>query len=72
MCVLQYEIAMGEFPYPLKSLRSIFGLIQMVVNGEPPRLHDDRFNDDFKDFITQWYNMICHTPTILDYTTTIQ
>jgi serine/threonine protein kinase len=51
--ITMYEIAKGEFPYPLKSLRSIFGLIQLVVNGDPPRLHDDRFSDHFKDFIAK-------------------
>lgn len=45
---------MGTFPYPTESLRSIFGLIEMIVNGLPPRLTSDRFSEEHKDFVAQW------------------
>ncbi|XP_003385734.1 PREDICTED: dual specificity mitogen-activated protein kinase kinase 6-like [Amphimedon queenslandica] len=51
--ITMYEIAMGEFPYPVDTLRSIFGLIEMIVKGSPPRLTSDRFSGEHKDFVAQ-------------------
>lgn len=56
-------MAKGEFPYPIESLRSIFGLIKLIVKGDPPRLTDERFSEDLKEFVALWCvlvnEMIC-------------
>lgn len=45
-------MATGSFPY--KMWANPFEQLKQVVNDEPPRLTDDRYSDDFKDFIAQW------------------
>jgi len=47
------ELALGEFPY--KKWSNIFEQLNAVVNGEPPRLPNDRFSPELQDFVARWY-----------------
>ncbi|KAK2156987.1 hypothetical protein LSH36_201g04015 [Paralvinella palmiformis] len=48
------EVATGKFPYP--KWNTVFEQLTQVVQGDPPRLHDDdeRFSSEFKNFINMW------------------
>jgi len=47
------ELALGEFPY--KKWSNIFEQLNAVVNGEPPRLPQDRYSQELQDFVARWY-----------------
>ncbi|KAH9419507.1 Dual specificity mitogen-activated protein kinase kinase 7 [Dermatophagoides pteronyssinus] len=53
MGITLIEIATGQFPY--KDWSSIFEILSIVIQQEPPRLPDDKgFSEDFKSFIKAW------------------
>ena len=52
---LQYELALGQYPYPTMKDTNIFERLKYVVEGEPPKVPADaNFSADFKDFLHQW------------------
>ena len=52
--LLQYELAVGQYPYPLKNLND-FERLKCVVEGEPPKVPADAsFSEKFKDFLHLW------------------
>lgn len=55
--MLQMELAIGQFPYPIQEWDNVFKQLSQVVEGEPPRLNREkhsRFSDDFIDFVNTW------------------
>ena len=53
MSVTQYELAVGEFPY--RQYKNVFEQIKLVIEGDAPRMPDDRgFSENFKDFVHRW------------------
>ena len=51
--VLQYELALGQFPYP--TWKNVFEQLKYVVEGEPPKVPADaKFSTEFKEFIHLW------------------
>ena len=50
---LQYELAVGKFPYP--PYRNLFEQMKLVLDGPAPQLPDDRnFSEDLRDFVSKW------------------
>lgn len=55
VCVSQYELATGRFPYP--KWNSVFDQLTQVVRGDPPQLSNSeerRFSPKFISFVNVW------------------
>ena len=53
---LQYELAVGNFPYPV--WKNMFEQLKSVVDGEAPRLPPDLpLSPEFTDYLHLWYIM---------------
>ena len=52
---LQYELAVGTFPYPAAKEVDVFKQLEMVVEGRAPRVPDSTpLSDTLTDFIHKW------------------
>lgn len=59
VCVLQYELATGRFPYP--KWNSVFDQLTQVVKGEPPQLSNSeerQFSPKFINFVNLWWALL--------------
>jgi len=55
VCVFQYELATGRFPYP--KWNSVFDQLTQVVKGDPPQLsssEERQFSPKFINFVNLW------------------
>ena len=51
---LQYELAVGRFPY--RQTMNEYEQVQIVVHGPAPRIPEDMgFSESFKDYVHRWY-----------------
>ena len=52
---LQYELAVGRFPYPVAKDVDVFKQLELVVEGAPPRVPDTApLTPTLRDFIHKW------------------
>ena len=55
MSPLQFELAVGKFPYPFPKDVDIFKQLELVVEGRPPRVPDSvPISVELRDFIHRW------------------
>ncbi len=60
VCLLQYELATGRFPYP--KWNSVFDQLTQVVKGDPPQLSNSeerQFSPKFIQFVNLWCVHMC-------------
>ena len=52
---VQFELAVGQFPYPFPKDVDIFKQLELVVKGRPPRVPDSApVSPELRNFIHRW------------------
>ncbi|KAL2914403.1 MAP kinase kinase Wis1 [Polyrhizophydium stewartii] len=47
------ELGTGFYPFPGDAYDSVFAQLNAIVSAEPPRLPDDKFSDEARDFVAK-------------------